>query len=213
MDGDSAKTRFLTAISHDMRQPLQALTLYLTALDRRVQDENARAVLAKADSAAQVLVAMFDELVDLARIDAGKLSPHIEPTPLQDVFDALRQHAPSAEIEPSPLHVLSDGPLLERALRHLISNALKHGGGVAKVSAHEANGAIEIAVSDRGPGIAPDDHARIFDEFVRLDGAPADGLGLGLTVARGIATALGHEIRVESSSGAGATFLVRAPRG
>lgn len=212
MSGDTAKSRFLTAISHDMRQPLHALLLYLGALDRRVHDEEARAVLVKADRAAQSLAAMFDALISLTRLEQGKVEQHISSVSVQSLFDELIAKTPAVKADTTALHIDSDPVLLEAILQHLISNAIRHGGGAAHLSAREHGDAVEIAVRDSGPGIAAKDHERIFAEFSRLEGASPDGLGLGLTVARGLATTLGHTLEVASAPGAGATFIVRAPR-
>jgi signal transduction histidine kinase len=211
MTGDSARARFLTAISHDMRQPLHALLLYLGALDRRVHDEEARAVLSKADRAAQSLADMFESLISLARLEANKVEPEIISVSLKALFDDLIAKSRAARADVTQLHASSDPALLEIILQNLISNAIKHGGGEAHLSAHVRDGAVEIAVRDAGPGIAAEDQERIFVEFTRLDSAPADGLGLGLTIAKDLATLLGHTIEVRSAPGAGATFVVRAP--
>ncbi len=211
MTGDSARARFLTAISHDMRQPLHALLLYLGALDRRVHDEEARAVLSKADRAAQSLADMFESLISLARLEANKVEPEIISVSLKALFDDLIAKSRATRADVTQLHISSDPALLEIILQNLISNAIKHGGGEAHLSAHVRDGAVEIAVRDAGPGIAAEDQERIFVEFTRLDSAPADGLGLGLTIAKDLATLLGHTIEVRSAPGAGATFVVRAP--
>jgi signal transduction histidine kinase len=213
MNGDDAKTRFLTAISHDMRQPLHALLLYLGALDRRVHDEEARAVLAKADRAAQSLTDMFESLISLARLEADKIEPEVIEVSLQQLFDDLADKVAGVRVDETRLSVRSDPVLLEIILRNLIANAITHGGGKAYLSAHEDGDMVEIAVRDGGPGIATEDQDRIFAEFTRLDSAPVDGLGLGLTIAKGLADLLGHAIAVRSALGAGATFVVRAPRG
>jgi signal transduction histidine kinase len=212
MDNDGVRARFLRAVSHDLRQPLHALMLYLDALDRRVPEGEARAVLGKASEAAQALVSMFESLIELSRLEAGKVTPEIGDVSVQDLFDDAIAREPCATAEPTTLHVKSDPILLDQILHHLVSNAVKHGGGAARLSAVDRNGAVELAVSDEGPGIPPEDRARVFDEFQRLDGAPQDGLGLGLTIVRKLADLLGHGVELRSASGGGATFVVRAPR-
>ena len=209
---DSAKTRFLTAIGHDMRQPLHALLLYLDALDRRVKDADTREVLNKADQAAQSLASMIEGLIQLARLDAGKVEAETERVSLQDLFDDLIAASPQASADPTTLYVRSDPALLQIIVQQLLSNAVKHGGGKARLSAMEENGAIEIRVRDDGPGIDATDHKRIFGEFVRLEGAAATGLGVGLAIADQLAALLNHRIEVRSKPGEGATFIVRAER-
>jgi len=212
MESESPTSRFLTAIGHDMRQPLHALLLYLSALDRRVHDPDARDVLGKADRAAQSLAAMIESLIQLARLDAGKVEADLEKVSLQSLFDDLVVHAPETKADPTPLYVHSDPSLLETIMHQLIANAAVHGGGASHVSATETNGAVEIHVRDSGPGIAADDHERIFKEFVRLDGASQGGLGVGLAVASKLASILKHDLEVKSAPGEGATFIVRAQR-
>jgi signal transduction histidine kinase len=212
MDSESAKTRFLTAIGHDMRQPLHALLLYLSALDRRVTDDDARAVLGKADQAAQSLASMIEGLIQLARLDAGKVEAEAERLSLQNLFDELIAASPHTTADPTTLYVHSDPALLQIIVQQLLSNAAKHGGGKAHLSAVEENGAVEIRVRDKGPGIDANDHKRIFGEFVRLDGAAATGLGIGLTIAEQLASLLNHQIEIRSTPGEGATFIVRAAR-
>jgi signal transduction histidine kinase len=212
MDSDAARARFFKAISHDMRQPLQALLLYLGALDRRVGEGEARAVLGKADQAAQALVGMFDNLIALARIEAGKIEPDVARVSVQDLFDTAVPQESRADADMTPLYVMSDEVLLGQILHQLISNAVRHGGGAVRLSAKEHADSVEISVSDSGPGIAPEHHRRVFEEFERLEGASSEGLGLGLTIVRKLADLLGHEIEIRSASGQGATFIVRAPR-
>jgi len=212
MDSETPASRFLTAIGHDMRQPLHALLLYLNALDRRVHDAEARDVLGKADRAAQSLAGMIEGLIQLARLDAGKIEPDIERVSLQTMFDAILAHAPEARADATPLYVHADPILLETIMQQIVTNAVVHGGGAPHLSASERDGAVEISVQDSGPGIDAADHDRIFTEFVRLNGAPTSGLGIGLAIARKLAALMNHEIKVQSTPGEGAAFIIRAPR-
>lgn len=212
MESESTTTRFLTAIGHDMRQPLHALLLYLSALERRVHDAEARDVLSKADRAAQSLAGMIEGLIKLARLDAGKVEPEIERVSLEALFSDLIANTPQASTDTTSLYVHSDPALLGIIMQQLLANAVTHGGGGAHVSASERDGKVEISVKDSGAGIAAADQERIFSEFVRLEGAPSNGLGIGLTIARKLAALMKHEIEVRSAPGDGATFIVRAPR-
>lgn len=211
MESESATTRFLTAVGHDMRQPLHALLLYLSALERRVHDAEARDVLSKADRAAQSLAGMIEELIQLARLDAGKVEADLEKVSLESLFSDLVASTPQASADTTSLYVRSDPVLLETIMQHLLANAVTHGGGGAHVSATERAGKVEISVRDSGQGIAMEDQERIFSEFVRLGGTSSNGLGVGLTIARKLAALMKHEIEVRSTPGEGATFIVRAP--
>ncbi|GIK47569.1 MAG: hypothetical protein BroJett013_02660 [Alphaproteobacteria bacterium] len=208
---DIAKTRFLAVASHDMRQPLHALTLYLTALERRVETEEARDIVAKMDRAVQSMIGMFASLLDLARLQAGVITPDIVDAPLQPIFDSVAAQHPDGKVDvtPTPLAVHSDPQLLERVISNLVANAVKHGGS-ARVQAHAENRHVIVTVADEGPGIAPEDQERIFNEFERL-GAKSEGLGLGLTIVRRVAELLNIEVTLESALGRGSRFMLRIP--
>lgn len=211
---DLAKTRFLAAASHDMRQPLHALSLYIGALQRRVDTGEARDILTKMERAALSMSGMFSTLLDLARIQANVVTPEIENFPLQDAIDRVVAEYPGERIAatPAPFEVRTDPLLLERLLRNLVSNALRHGGGAARIEVKPSGSFAEIAVIDEGPGIREEDQERIFDEFVRLDGrAGGEGLGLGLSIVKRIADLLGLDLHLRSAPGHGAAFIVNVP--
>jgi signal transduction histidine kinase/ActR/RegA family two-component response regulator len=209
---DLAKTRFLAVASHDMRQPLHALTLYLSALERRVEGAEARDIIKKMDRATQSMVGMFSTLLDLARIQAGVVKAEPTNVRLQDVIDRIVAEHPDSVVEAAPtmLAAHTDPLLLERLLRNLVSNAIKHGGGHTRINVVETDGEVEVSVADDGPGIKPEDHERIFEEFARGE-RRADGLGLGLAIVSRIADMLDTTIRLVSAPGEGACFIVRMP--
>lgn len=208
-----AKSRFLAAASHDMRQPLHALSLYISALERRVVGEEARDILAKMDRATQSLVGMFAKLLDLARIQAAGVRVDISPVRLQDVVERIVAEQPERAVEwtPSDAVISTDPVLFDRLLGNLVANALKHGGGHARIEIAEAGEMVEIAVADDGPGIAQEDQERIFEEFTRLT-RHSDGLGLGLSIVRRVANLLDLDLKLRSAPGEGARFSVRVPR-
>jgi signal transduction histidine kinase len=177
-----------------------------------VKDDESRDILGKADRAAQSLASMIEGLIQLARLDAGKVEADVERVSLQSLFDDLVAQAPHASADATPLYVKSDPVLLDTIVRHLVSNAARHGGGDAHLSAEALGDEVEITVRDTGPGIAAEDQEHIFVEFVRLDGAATSGLGLGLAITRKLATLLGHKIDVRSAPGQGAAFVIRAQR-
>lgn len=213
IEADLAKSRFLAVASHDMRQPLHALSLYISALERRVETPEARDILTKMDRATQSLVGMFSKLLDLARVQAGAVKLELVAAPIQDVLDRIAAEHPESAltVTPSSAFVRTDPVLLERLLGNLVANALKHGGGKARVAVRAHEQSIDISVEDDGPGIAPEDQERIFGEFVRL-GRKTDGLGLGLAIVRRIAALLGAPLTLESKPGEGARFTVSLPR-
>lgn len=213
-ESDLAKTRFLAVASHDMRQPLHALTLYLSALERRVEGAEARDILRKMDRATQSMVGMFATLLDLARVQAGVVQPEFVEVQLQDVIDRIVAEHPGGKVDarPTPVIIRSDPLLLERVLANLVMNALKHGGGKARIEVRHNGEHAQISVADDGPGIPEEDQKRIFEEFVRLDGrAGAEGLGLGLAIVARIADLLGMPIKLESAPGCGARFTLTTP--
>ncbi|UPT63698.1 MAG: HAMP domain-containing histidine kinase [Hyphomonadaceae bacterium JAD_PAG50586_4] len=197
-EADAAKTRFLAVASHDMRQPLHALTLYLSALERRIEGAEARDILTKAERATQSMVGMFATLLDLARVQSGAITPEYAPTPLQPIIDRIIAEHPGRTIDAAPtaISIDTDETLFERALSNLVVNAIKHGGGAARIEIAPSGQAVDITVADDGPGIARDDQERMFDEFVRLERSKGDGLGLGLAIVRRISKLLNMPLRL-----------------
>lgn len=208
---DLAKSRFLAVASHDMRQPLHALTLYLSALERRVESEEARDIIKKMDRATQSMVGMFSMLLDLARVQAGVITPEPTDVSLQDVIDGLVAENPSGKVDAkSALTVHTDPTLLQRILANLINNAMKHGGGKAELTTRAESGYAFIDVADNGPGIPLEDQERIFEEFVRLEGR-GEGLGLGLAIVKRLTDLLGIELTLKSAPGQGTRFTLKLP--
>ena len=208
---DLAKSRFLAVASHDMRQPLHALTLYLSALERRVESEEARDIIKKMDRATQSMVGMFSMLLDLARVQAGVITPELSDVSLQDVIDGLVAQNPSGKVDAkSALTVHTDPTLLQRILANLVNNAMKHGGGKAELTTRTANGYAFIDVADNGPGIPLEDQERIFEEFVRLEGR-GEGLGLGLAIVKRLTDLLGIELTLKSAPNEGTRFTLKLP--
>jgi CheY-like chemotaxis protein len=195
-----------------MRQPLHALMLYVSALEKRVQTADARDILAKMDRATRSMAGMFATLLDLARIQSGVFEPEITDFPLQEVIDRIIAESPEGALDAPTTHlsIHSDPSLIERVLRNLVGNAIKHGGGKARIEVAARGNEVEIAVADDGPGIAAEDQKRIFEEFVRLEGR-GDGLGLGLTIVKHIADLLDMPITLQSTLGHGARFSMRMP--
>jgi len=221
-----AKSQFLAAASHDLRQPLHALGLLGASLHAASDDPSQRDVLERMSTAIDALESTFSELLDLSRIDAGYVKPRFEDFALSEVFDRLRAyHAPAAEekclafsLAGGEFIVHSDRALLERVLSNLVSNAIRYTrDGFVSISARsDAHGAIAIEVRDTGIGIPASDQERVFEEFVQLHNPERDrrqGLGLGLSIVRRVCILLDHPIALDSAPQRGTCVRVRVPAG
>jgi signal transduction histidine kinase/DNA-binding response OmpR family regulator len=227
---DETKSRFLSSMSHEFRTPLnsiRALTgLLLDRSDGPVNDEQVLQ-LQLVRKSAEVLAEMVDDLLDLAKIEAGKIDVRPAEFEVDDLFGALRGllrpllvsdkvalRFDAAEGLP-PL--LTDEGKVSQILRNLVSNALKFTErGEIRVTAAPADQGrcVTFIVADTGIGIAPEDHAHIFEEFTQVPGpmqARVKGTGLGLPLCRRLATLLGGRIELESAPGRGSTFMVTLP--
>ncbi len=213
---DAAKTRFLAVASHDLRQPLHALSLYVSALRRRIATApDSEKILVNMERAINSMVQMFGALLDLARIQSGVDQPDIEDFALQDSFDRIAAEfgAERVEIAPTTLALRTDPRQFDAVLRNYVSNAMKHGGGWARIEARAENQRVTVTVTDRGPGVPADKADEIFNEFSRLSATHTDGLGLGLAIVRRIAEQLGLQTSVTAGPEGGACFSVTAPEG
>ena len=218
-----AKSRFLAVASHDLRQPLHALTLFARALSRRVHGGEAMTLVGQMEEGLRGLKGMFDALLNVSRLDAKLIEPAISPVWIAEIMDRVSVGS-KAEAEQNGLRFSShtknwvmetDAALLETIIRNLVSNALKftERGGVL-LAARYRNGRCVIDVYDTGPGLSAEQHDRIFEEFSRTDqrayGAN-DGLGLGLSICRRYADLLGMKIEVASRQGHGSRFTIVLP--
>ena len=222
---DLAKSRFLAAASHDLRQPLHALSLFSATLRELELDTRQREVVEQIYRNIDSLEALFDELLDISKLDAGYIRPSIVDFPIQRVLDALQtRYAPLADekalsfrLKSSRATVKSDAALLERVLGNLVANAIRytHSGGVL-VGCRRRGQALTIAVWDTGIGIPSEQRERIFEEFFQLGNPERDrrnGLGLGLPIARRIAHLLGSELELHSTLGRGSAFAISVALG
>ncbi|MEO9137397.1 MAG: hybrid sensor histidine kinase/response regulator [Casimicrobiaceae bacterium] len=221
-----AKSQLLAAASHDLRQPLHALGLYVAALAARARDAEWRPLVTHVEAAASALEIQFAQLIDLSRLDAGVLTPERADVALAPLFARIyAEFAPQAAarglsltIVPTRLAVHSDAALLERIVGNLVANGIHYTnrGGVL-LGARRRGNRIAVDVVDTGIGIAPGHRPRIFEEFYRVkdDARSASarrGMGLGLAIVRRFADLLGHEIALLSREGAGSRFRVFVPR-
>lgn len=216
------KTRFLAAASHDVLQPLNAARLYATSLMERPLDDNSTCLVRNVDASLNAVEEIFSALIDISRMDAGRLNYEIEPVSLKELFDNLSvDFAPAARekgldlrIMPTSLWVRSDRRLLRRVLQNFVSNAIKYTrAGRVLLGARRRAGSVVIEVLDTGPGIPDDKREVIFREFQRLEGAGStvSGLGLGLSIVERICRIIDHPIQLRSEAGKGSSFSIRAP--
>src|SRR5208337_2303655 len=218
-----AKTRFLAAASHDLRQPLQTLALLQGLLAKRVVGERAQQLVEGIDEALGAMTGMLNTLLDINRIEVGAVEPEIVDVSVNDLFDRLREeltyHAQAAGLDlrvmPCALSIRSDPGLLGQMIRNLISNALKYTQrGRVLVGCRRRDGKLRIEIWDTGIGIPPSELRAIFDEYHQVDNPArqrSQGLGLGLSIVKSLGELLGHPIRVRSLHGKGSVFSIEVP--
>jgi two-component system, sensor histidine kinase len=218
-----SKSRFLAAASHDLRQPMHALTMFLGTLSFHVTTDDARRLLGRIKETTDVLRDQFDSLLDLSKFDAGAVQPDISSFDLAAlVRKLLEELRPEAEAKQLTLiaagdnaAVRTDAVLLERVLRNLLSNALKYtSAGTVTVRAQRREGEVLVEVGDTGPGIPADQQGRIFDEYVQLANPARQrrhGVGLGLAIVKRIDDLLRLRLALDSAVGVGTTFRFFVP--
>jgi two-component system, sensor histidine kinase len=220
-----AKSKFLAAASHDLRQPLHAMTLFVAAMDDRAQPPETRAMLGNIQRCATALESLLQTLLDISKIDAGIIEPRTRDFRLAPLLRRLAAEfalqAQSAGLTLTTrcddLTAKSDPDLVERILRNLITNAIRYtaSGGV-EIRCQTGASAIVVEVKDTGIGIPAAQQERVFDEFVQLGNPERDrtkGLGLGLAIVRRLAGLLGTPLTLDSAPGRGSTFRIELPAG
>lgn len=222
-EANVAKSKFLAAASHDLRQPLHAVNLFVDALRHAPDQERANEVLAHLEASTQSLEELLNELLDISKLEAGLFKPEVRALDLQEILGGLeRELRPVADekgIElgfvATRLRVLSDPLMLGRILRNIITNAIRYTEqGAVLVGCRRMGGGVAIAVYDTGPGIPPEYHQAIFREFYQLGNPERDrrkGLGLGLAIVDGLCRILGHSLTLRSIPGRGCAFFVQVP--
>jgi len=222
------KSEFLANMSHELRTPLNAIIGFSEVLldpTMEVSDEERLQFLTDVLSSGKHLLSLINEILDLAKVEAGKMELQIEPALLQDVVEAvsntMRPLAVKksidlrAECDESLGLIPMDGARIKQVLLNLVGNAVKFTPerGKVRVRANAENGAVQIEVSDTGPGIAPEDQERIFLEFQQVgrDAARPQGTGLGLALAKKFVEMHGGKIWVKSEVGKGSSFTFTLP--
>ena len=218
------KTRFLASASHDLRQPIHALTLFADALHPSVHDVRGKLLLTNIGHSIDALNQLLESLLDISKLDANIIKPNLEHFALCSLLDALdTEYAPQALAKglawklnmEKDLVVHSDPVLLGTMLRNLISNAIRYTcAGSVEIFCTRQGEEVRIDVSDTGIGIPQDQHREIFREFYQLTNQERDrtkGLGLGLAIVDRLATLLLHRIELDSELGKGSCFTISLP--
>ncbi|MDJ0813612.1 MAG: PAS domain S-box protein [Woeseiaceae bacterium] len=217
-----ANSAFLAAASHDLRQPVQALSLLNGALRRTVKDERALEMIESQEHSLTAMTNLLNSLLDISRLDAGAVTPEFEDFPIQRLIDRLSaefsRQAQHKGLEFSscdcPVVVRSDPNLLSEIIQNLVGNALRYtDSGKVELLCDHSDGRCQIDVVDTGIGIGEDQQDAIFREFhqVKPKGGSKEGFGLGLAIVKRLADLLRHDIDVESEVGRGSRFTVSLP--
>ncbi len=221
-----ARNRFYASMSHELRTPINAVIGYSTLMiDNIYGPLNAKQKegLQRTLKAARHLLELVNDVLDLSKIEAGKielsLQPVMWPSIVEDLFITVRPLADdygstlSIEMEGESFNTVSDPRRVRQILLNLLSNAIKFGEGKPiKVACKRIqNGGVQIEVTDEGVGIAQEDATRIFEEFVQVSESKQPGTGLGLPISRRLAQLLDGSLTVQSSLGSGSTFRLTLP--
>ncbi len=218
-----AKSRFLAAASHDLRQPLQSLALVQALLVHSVEGDKATKLVTRLGHTLDAMTGMLNVLLDINQIEAGAVEPAPMDFVLTDLFgrlhDEFTYQAQAQRLDfhvlPSSLRVHSDPRLLEQMIRNLLANAMKYTRtGRIVLGCRRAGQHLRIEIWDTGIGIAEADLTAIFDEFHQIDNAARErskGLGLGLSIVQRLGALLGHDIGVQSRLGKGSVFTITVP--
>jgi len=223
-DASRAKSRFLAAASHDLRQPIQALNLLNSVAKRHVTEQAHRDIIEKQQKSLDSMAKLLNALLDISKLEAGIVKPDIKDCAVQEIFDDLRAEFEEQAktkglelvIEPCDDVARSDPRLLTQILENFVSNAIRYTReGLVRLRCHHQDLLVRLDVFDTGLGISPDEMDNIFDEFHQANTGASrpDGLGLGLSIVKRTAELLGCTLQVESKPGEGSVFSVVVPKG
>ncbi|AKU90974.1 HAMP domain-containing protein [Vulgatibacter incomptus] len=223
------KSQFLANMSHEIRTPLNSMLILaqmLAANEKERLGDREQEWASAIHAAGKELLSLINQVLDLSKIEAGRIEPHEEAVPIEGIRQLVERTFRPVALqkglefridvgEDVPRRVATDRQLLGQVLVNLLSNAFKFTKeGQVRLSIESHEETLEFAVSDTGIGIAPDQRRRIFEAFHQVDGSMTrryEGTGLGLTISREYARLLGGDIEVESEEGKGSTFTLRLP--
>lgn len=217
----ASKRRLLAAASHDLRQPAQAINMFVGILAQRIEDPRAREVVGRLEESVRSMSDLINCLLDMSKLDSGLVVPRRSRFPLMEVlrplayeFEALAARKALAFRQvPTTAHVHTDRALLDTILRNLLSNAVRCStSGRILLGCRRLPGGVRIEIGDTGCGIPKERLKLIFEEFYRVEGAHDEqGLGLGLSIVDRLARLLGHRLTVRSQQGRGSAFGLEVP--
>ncbi|MFC3607466.1 hybrid sensor histidine kinase/response regulator [Stutzerimonas tarimensis] len=221
---NASKTRFLAAVSHDLMQPLNAARLFSASLSHQKDalPVEARDLVRHLDSSLRSAEDLISDLLDISRLESGRITPDRSGFPVATLYDTLRtefsvlaqEDGIDFRVHGSGLRIDSDIKLLRRVLQNFLTNAFRYAKGRVVLGVRRQGDSLRLEVWDRGPGIPADKLSVIFEEFKRLDSHQTraeKGLGLGLAIADGLCRVLDHPLAVRSWPGAGSVFSVTVP--
>lgn len=217
-----SKSRFLAAVSHDLMQPLNAARLFASSLSEVSQDEEGKGLSSHIESALNAAEDLIGDLLDISRLESGKLDTNMSVFAVNDVLCKLNAEFKALSVEqgvnfnmiPSSLYVKSDPKLLRRVIQNFLTNAFRYNpNGKVVLGVRRVKDTARIEVWDNGQGIDEKKQREIFEEFTRGQcSSPQQGLGLGLAISKGIANVLGHQISMQSRLGKGSVFSIALPQ-
>jgi len=222
-EASAAKSRFLAAASHDLRQPVHALSLFVAALRPRVRDPEAGRLLDHVDSSVQAMGGLFNGLLDISRLDAGVVEVNAQTFALQPMLERIcRDHAGDAlaknlelRLRPTSAAVYSDPLLVERVVRNIVANAIAYTDtGRVLVACRRRGKSVSVEVWDTGRGIPESEQGQIFKEFYQVANPERDrskGVGLGLAIVKRLTALLGHPLKARSMPNRGSLFALELP--
>ena len=219
---NKANTAFLAAASHDLRQPVQSLALINGALRRTIKDEAVLEMLDSQDQSLTTMTNLLNSLLDISRLDAGKVEPRISRFPLQNLLDQVagefsrqaNQKGLDLIVNSTDLWTRSDSSLMFEILQNLVSNAIRYTEkGSVTIDCRQDDDDVVLSVADSGIGIDQEQLPKIFEEFHQVGeaGSSGEGFGLGLAIVRRLADLLEAKIDVTSVHGKGSEFVLRVP--
>ena len=216
--GNRVRTALLAAVSHDVRTPLAALKVAVSTLRTpgvQWAEADRDELLATTEQATDRLIAIVTDLLDMTRLQSGAVHLSLEDVAIDDLLARAAGSDPAVSllVPGDPATVRVDAGLTDRVLANLVANALRHAGGArVELVGNLVGGVVEVRVVDHGPGVPDELKERMFVPFERLRaGARGDGVGLGLTVAQGLAEAQGATLAARDTPGGGLTMVLTLP--